>query len=120
MCVSRPRDPSYSIRTEISSNLPHRMLQMVGYEPENDLVSFHLSFVDISLHFSKLFVAKLHAAGANIFSKARASGFYKHAVAKLHAAGANTFSKTHIFENVVPKREQHTKTFDAWDGRKEQ
>ena len=37
-CISRPRDPSNPIQAELSSSFAHGMLQMVEYEPENDLV----------------------------------------------------------------------------------
>ncbi len=39
-CISRPRDLSHLIGADFLSNLPHRMVKMVEYEVENDLVSF--------------------------------------------------------------------------------
>ena len=76
-CISRPRDPSNPIRAEFSSNLPHRMLQMVGYEPENDPTSLDFQIYTNPCVFQAFSV--LWPAGA-FGGKKHVPGFLEHAL----------------------------------------
>ena len=50
--ISSPWDLSHRIGADFLSNLPHRMLQMVEYESENDPVSSDFAILTFLLCFS--------------------------------------------------------------------
>ena len=77
--ISRPWDLSHRIWADFLSNLPYKLVKMVGYGSENDPVSSDFEIFTFIFCFFNILVTKLRPA-VFVSGKKHVPGFLEHAL----------------------------------------